>query len=194
MNDKRNYDILTKFKGRNKKSSTSVGKTDSLLLILKWGGELTPMGKTQAEELGRAFRCVYPGGQGKQININDGKDFIISYKVYGIVKIFSAYQIDRYFSWFFFLIKKIVFLKRNNKLFSGEYGRAPGFGFLRLHSTYRHDLKIYASDEGRVQTTAAAFTKVLYLYFIKKYFYFEIMLFQAISFSFFSYLKYFQFN
>jgi len=34
-------------------------------------------------------------------------------------------------------------------------------GLLRLHSTYRHDLKIYASDEGRVQMTAAAFTKGL---------------------------------
>lgn len=34
---------------------------------------------------------------------------------------------------------------------------------LRLHSTYRHDLKIYASDEGRVQMTAAAFAKVLVL-------------------------------
>ena len=32
-------------------------------------------------------------------------------------------------------------------------------GLLRLHSTYRHDLKIYASDEGRVQMTAAAFAK-----------------------------------
>ena len=40
------------------------------------------------------------------------------------------------------------------------YGNIPGFGFLRLHSTYRHDLKIYASDEGRVQMTAAAFAKV----------------------------------
>ncbi|RUS84821.1 hypothetical protein EGW08_007436, partial [Elysia chlorotica] len=38
---------------------------------------------------------------------------------------------------------------------------APGLGFLRLHSTFRHDLKIYASDEGRVQMTAAAFTKGL---------------------------------
>lgn len=36
-----------------------------------------------------------------------------------------------------------------------------GLGFLRLHSTYRHDLKIYASDEGRVQMTAAAFAKGL---------------------------------
>ncbi|XP_071505816.1 inositol hexakisphosphate and diphosphoinositol-pentakisphosphate kinase 2-like [Diadema antillarum] len=76
----------------------------SLLLILKWGGELTPAGRVQAEELGRAFRCIYPGGQ-------------------------------------------------------GDYAGFPGCGLLRLHSTYRHDLKIYASDEGRVQMTAAAFTK-----------------------------------
>ncbi|XP_047133607.1 inositol hexakisphosphate and diphosphoinositol-pentakisphosphate kinase 2 isoform X1 [Hydra vulgaris] len=106
MNDKRNYDMITKFKGRNKTTDLSISTTKSLLLILKWGGELTAMGKKQAEELGRAFRCVYPGGQ-------------------------------------------------------GEYGRVPGFGFLRLHSTYRHDLKIYASDEGRVQVTAAAFAKGL---------------------------------
>ncbi len=38
---------------------------------------------------------------------------------------------------------------------------AGGGGLLRLHSTYRHDLKIYSSDEGRVQTSAAAFTKGL---------------------------------
>ena len=31
----------------------------SLLLIAKWGGELTTMGKEQALELGRAFRYVY---------------------------------------------------------------------------------------------------------------------------------------
>ena len=41
----------------------------------------------------------------------------------------------------------------------GDYG-SPGLGLLRLHSTHRHDLKIYASDEGRVQMTAAAFAKV----------------------------------
>ena len=45
---------------------------------------------------------------------------------------------------------------------TGQF-EAPGLGFLRLHSTFRHDLKIYASDEGRVQMTAAAFTKVLLL-------------------------------
>ena len=81
----------------------SLGRV--LLLILKWGGELTPAGKKQAEEYGRTFRCMYPGGE-------------------------------------------------------GEYSSLPGSGFLRLHSTYRHDLKVYASDEGRVQMTAAAFTKV----------------------------------
>ena len=42
----------------------------------------------------------------------------------------------------------------------GDYGESPGLGLLRLHSTFRHDLKIYASDEGRVQMTAAAFAKV----------------------------------
>ncbi|OQU87660.1 hypothetical protein SORBI_3003G315166 [Sorghum bicolor] len=38
---------------------------------------------------------------------------------------------------------------------------SEGPGLLRLHSTYRHDLKIYSSDEGRVQMSAAAFAKGL---------------------------------
>ncbi|XP_035824670.1 inositol hexakisphosphate and diphosphoinositol-pentakisphosphate kinase 2 [Aplysia californica] len=108
--------------GRPKRSSSEEDLTDSdqgalspgvddaprdpsLVLILKWGGELTPAGRIQAENLGKAFRTLYPGGQGQF--------------------------------------------------------EAPGLGFLRLHSTFRHDLKIYASDEGRVQMTAAAFTKGL---------------------------------
>ena len=33
-------------------------------------------------------------------------------------------------------------------------------GLLRLHSTYRHDLKCYSSDEGRCLKTAAGFLKV----------------------------------
>ncbi|XP_058778773.1 inositol hexakisphosphate and diphosphoinositol-pentakisphosphate kinase VIP2-like isoform X2 [Vicia villosa] len=43
-----------------------------------------------------------------------------------------------------------------NKVYPGE-----GTGLLRLHSTYRHDLKIYSSDEGRVQMSAAGFAKGL---------------------------------
>ncbi|XP_049578861.1 inositol hexakisphosphate and diphosphoinositol-pentakisphosphate kinase 2 isoform X3 [Syngnathus scovelli] len=93
----------------------------SLLLVLKWGGELTPAGRVQAEELGRAFRCMYPGGQAgrhRALGCESPIDF-------------------------------------------GDYAGYPGCGLLRLHSTYRHDLKIYASDEGRVQMTAAAFAKGL---------------------------------
>ncbi|XP_039665129.1 inositol hexakisphosphate and diphosphoinositol-pentakisphosphate kinase 2 isoform X4 [Perca fluviatilis] len=92
----------------------------SLLLVLKWGGELTPAGRVQAEELGRAFRCMYPGGQAgnRRSRGCESPDF-------------------------------------------GDYAGFPGCGLLRLHSTYRHDLKIYASDEGRVQMTAAAFAKGL---------------------------------
>ena len=41
-----------------------------------------------------------------------------------------------------------------NLLYPGEDD-----GVLRLHASYRHDLKIYTSDEGRVQMTAAAFAK-----------------------------------
>ncbi|KAG9489224.1 hypothetical protein GDO78_005298 [Eleutherodactylus coqui] len=94
----------------------------SLLLVLKWGGELTPAGRVQAEELGRAFRCMYPGGQ-----------------VGG----------------------NIMALGCSSPIDFGDYAGFPGCGLLRLHSTYRHDLKIYASDEGRVQMTAAAFAKGL---------------------------------
>ncbi|OQS00903.1 inositol hexakisphosphate and diphosphoinositol-pentakisphosphate kinase [Achlya hypogyna] len=75
------------------------GRISQLLLIVKWGGDLTHSGIQQAETLGQHFRQImYPGGDG---------------------------------------------------------------GLLRLHSTYRHDLKIYTSDEGRVQKTAASFAKGL---------------------------------
>uniref|UniRef100_A0A7N6BXP9 Inositol hexakisphosphate and diphosphoinositol-pentakisphosphate kinase n=1 Tax=Anabas testudineus TaxID=64144 RepID=A0A7N6BXP9_ANATE len=102
---------------------TNESKKDgpSLLLVLKWGGELTPAGRVQAEELGRAFRCMYPGGQAgdhRSLGCESPVEF-------------------------------------------GDYAGFPGCGLLRLHSTYRHDLKIYASDEGRVQMTAAAFAKGL---------------------------------
>ncbi|XP_075677724.1 inositol hexakisphosphate and diphosphoinositol-pentakisphosphate kinase 2 isoform X4 [Dermatophagoides pteronyssinus] len=95
-------------KGRPRRSSSEedLPREPSLLCIVKWGGELTPRGRIQAEEMGKLFRCMYPGGQ-------------------------------------------------------GEYSGNQGLGFLRLHSTFRHDLKIYASDEGRVQMTAAAFAKGL---------------------------------
>ncbi|CAK4608791.1 unnamed protein product [Aphanomyces euteiches] len=81
------------------KAQEKVGRVTQLLVIVKWGGDLTHSGIQQAETLGQHFRQImYPGGDG---------------------------------------------------------------GLLRLHSTYRHDLKIYTSDEGRVQKTAASFAKGL---------------------------------
>ena len=41
------------------------------------------------------------------------------------------------------------------------YPDSPGGGILRLHSTFRHDLKIKTSDEGRVMKTAASYAKGL---------------------------------
>ncbi|XP_042888177.1 inositol hexakisphosphate and diphosphoinositol-pentakisphosphate kinase 2-like isoform X14 [Penaeus japonicus] len=108
-------------RGWKRRSSSEEGdspREPSLVLILKWGGELTPAGRIQAEELGRIFRCMYPGGQERSEWIEES-------------------------------------------LAGCEYAGTQGLGLLRLHSTYRHDLKIYASDEGRVQMTAAAFAKGL---------------------------------
>ncbi|ETW09794.1 hypothetical protein, variant [Aphanomyces invadans] len=80
-------------------SPRKESRVTQLLVIVKWGGDLTHSGIQQAETLGQHFRQImYPGGDG---------------------------------------------------------------GLLRLHSTYRHDLKIYTSDEGRVQKTAASFAKGL---------------------------------
>ena len=55
--------------------------------------------------------------------------------------------------------KQSIHLGRNFR--HSMYPDAPGGGILRLHSTFRHDLKIKTSDEGRVMKTAAAFAKGL---------------------------------
>ncbi|XP_037077172.1 inositol hexakisphosphate and diphosphoinositol-pentakisphosphate kinase 2-like [Pollicipes pollicipes] len=122
-----NRKIQIKYQPKGWKRSSedeSTSEEPSLVLVLKWGGELTPAGRVQAEELGKIFRCMYPGGQG-----------IMQPWGSGMSEGFPAYH------W--------------------EYAGTQGLGLLRLHSTYRHDLKIYASDEGRVQMTAAAFAKGL---------------------------------
>ncbi|GFE54206.1 histidine acid phosphatase [Babesia ovis] len=73
------------------------GEIKQVLLVAKWGGELTRVGECQAQDLGRRFRQ-------------------------------SLYPTDC-------------------------------TGLVRLHSTYRHDFKIFTSIEGRCQLTSAAFTK-----------------------------------
>ena len=61
------YCTVQQPKGRPRSTSSEeeVRGDPSLLLVLKWGGELTPTGRVQAEELGKVFRCMYPGGQGE---------------------------------------------------------------------------------------------------------------------------------
>ncbi|CAN0109624.1 unnamed protein product, partial [Heterosigma akashiwo] len=77
------------------------GRPTQLQLVAKWGGELTALGRRQAERLGARFRQrLYPDPTG-------------------------------------------------------------GAGILQLHSTFRHDLKLRSSDEGRVMKTAAAFAQGL---------------------------------
>jgi len=62
--DRRGKGQLVTAASQDSVASLSKDSEPSLVLILKWGGELTPAGKIQAEELGKAFRCMYPGGQG----------------------------------------------------------------------------------------------------------------------------------
>lgn len=85
------------FLGINRKVQIKKTKEEtSFQLILKWGGEITPAGIEQAEDLGRYYQSFYPKDE----------------------------------------------------------------GLLKLHQSFRHDLKVYASDEGRVQMTAASFSRV----------------------------------
>ncbi|KAI4467915.1 diphosphoinositol pentakisphosphate kinase [Holotrichia oblita] len=269
-------------KGRPRGSSSDdVDKPaePSLVLILKWGGELTPAGRIQAEELGRIFRCMYPGGQGRHLagsyfaflfinilvlfslylpvicdflsfcnlfyanvsysdmyaweiserdkrkcniilfgcqeNCDSSKEQIDSdtsllkdmtstikldmldtkpirvgkfdgtksnrarplrvilgseAAVFVALKTFKEAKLSGKYSNISMYRDRTpmqIQLHRNAKmeldtrLRNGEYAGAQGLGLLRLHSTFRHDLKIYASDEGRVQMTAAAFAKGL---------------------------------
>jgi len=108
MQDKANMELVRdilmlhdKFTGINRKVQfkplqwSRDGSVAQCRVVVKWGGEITKMGREQAEDLGRRLRL-------------------------------SLY---------------------------------PNDGLLRLHSTFRHDFKMYSSIEGRCQTTAAAFTK-----------------------------------
>jgi inositol-hexakisphosphate/diphosphoinositol-pentakisphosphate 1-kinase len=57
-----NRKVQMKYQPNGMKASSSdednKSNDPSLVLILKWGGELTPAGRVQAEELGRMFRCM----------------------------------------------------------------------------------------------------------------------------------------
>jgi len=88
-------------------SWASDGSVSELCVVLKYGGILTDVGVSQAEDLGHKFRAeMYPDERAEGVSKRDT-------------------------------------------------------GLLRLHATQRHDFKVYSSDEGRVQMSAAAFTRGL---------------------------------
>ncbi|XP_042587903.1 inositol hexakisphosphate and diphosphoinositol-pentakisphosphate kinase 2 [Cyprinus carpio] len=59
---KKKWDVLVRSKVCSKAviAKCAEGRPVVMILVLKWGGELTPAGRVQAEELGRAFRCMVP--------------------------------------------------------------------------------------------------------------------------------------
>jgi len=91
-------EIRDTFSGLNRKVQIKriIGDPNRALVVAKWGGDLTSLGRKQAEQLGQTMP---------------------------------------------------------ETLFSSEES------LLRLHSSFRHDFKIYSSQEGRCQLTAASFTK-----------------------------------
>eukprot|EP00928_Gymnodinium_smaydae_P032554 TRINITY_DN23544_c0_g5_i1.p1 TRINITY_DN23544_c0_g5~~TRINITY_DN23544_c0_g5_i1.p1 ORF type:complete len:1129 (+),score=278.28 TRINITY_DN23544_c0_g5_i1:144-3530(+) len=92
---------------------TEQEEVTELLVVLKYGGILTPAGEAQAERLGHKFRlAMYPG------------------------ELETAEE-------------------------TPSSNQKSSNGLLRLHATQRHDFKVYSSDEGRVQMSAAAFTRGL---------------------------------
>lgn len=115
-------DVLSKghrFDGINRKVQlkptqwNEAGEVTEIMIVLKYGGTLTPAGVAQAEQLGHRFRYeMYPG----ECTDCDAIGFAPAKKDQGL---------------------------------------------LRLHATQRHDFKVYSSDEGRVQLSAAAFTRGL---------------------------------
>ncbi|KAF1744830.1 hypothetical protein MXB_3820, partial [Myxobolus squamalis] len=113
LDDKRNKILECKFRAHHPEAREVIDFSErSLLLILKWGGELTEVGRIEAEEFGQRFANLYP--KNDQASLTTSK-----------------------------------FLK--NSRFSK--------GLLRLHSTYRHNMKVFSSNEGRVELTAAAFAR-----------------------------------
>jgi hypothetical protein len=135
-----------------------------LLLILKYGGVLTHAGRKQTEELGKVFRTVmYPRWALALAVVADGGGQVRAAPGTCSPAVGADWQgrsRDEGPWWWRPWRRHLRRAAPSPALRPGRYGHHGG-GLLRLHSTYRHDFKIYSSDEGRVQTSAAAFTKGL---------------------------------
>ena len=101
------------------------------ILVMKWGGELTNAGGSPRGGL-LLDRAAAAQGRSKQSLLVDGL---------GSRCTWANLQVRQLRGCWVFVRRPVL------------------AGLLRLHASYRHDLKIYSSDEGRVQMTAAAFAK-----------------------------------
>ncbi|XP_059449633.1 inositol hexakisphosphate and diphosphoinositol-pentakisphosphate kinase VIP2-like isoform X5 [Corylus avellana] len=129
------------------KVKLKVTEEKLLKLMLKYNGgrprsETKLKSAVQLQDLLDATRMLVPRSRPGRESDSETEDFEHAEKLRQVKAVLEeAEDLGRYF--------------RNN-MYPGE-----GTGLLRLHSTYRHDLKIYSSDEGRVQMSAAAFAKGL---------------------------------
>ena len=65
-----------------------------------------------------------------------------------LIFVTNAFNTCQNYLLFLFLSMACMNLINFFLILEGDYAGTQGLGLLRLHSTYRHDLKIYASDEG----------------------------------------------
>ena len=118
-----------------------------VLLVLKWGGVLTERGKLQASHIGKTFRAaMYPKTDVLGLGL---------LRLHSTLCISLTHFVDGY------SISLTHFVDGySNTLFLGYAIDRHELNTPRSNTgTFRHDLKIYSSDEGRCLMTAAAFAK-----------------------------------
>uniref|UniRef100_M4C9X9 Inositol hexakisphosphate and diphosphoinositol-pentakisphosphate kinase n=1 Tax=Brassica campestris TaxID=3711 RepID=M4C9X9_BRACM len=126
---------------RTPKQKVKLNITEEKLLnlMLKYNGgkpraETKLKSAVQLQDLLDATRMLVPRTRQGRESDSDPEDLEHAEKLRQVKTVLEeAEELGRFF--------------RNN-MYPGE-----GTGLLRLHSTYRHDLKIYSSDEGRVQVS-----------------------------------------
>ncbi|KAL0424328.1 UNVERIFIED_CONTAM: Inositol hexakisphosphate and diphosphoinositol-pentakisphosphate kinase VIP2 [Sesamum radiatum] len=121
------------------KVKLKVTEEKLLNLMLKYNGgrpraETKLKSAVQLQDLLDATRILVPRTRPGRESDSEAEDIEHAEKLRQVKAVLEeAEELGRYF---------------RNYMYPGE-----GTGLLRLHSTYRHDLKIYSSDEGRVQVS-----------------------------------------
>ncbi|KAJ0099091.1 hypothetical protein Patl1_22104 [Pistacia atlantica] len=131
--------VVMRHGDRTPKQKVKLKVTEERLLnlMLKYNGgrprsETKLKSAVQLQDLLDATRMLVPRSRPGRESDSEAEDIEHAEKLRQVKAVLEeAEELGRFF--------------RNN-MYPGE-----GTGLLRLHSTYRHDLKIYSSDEGRVQ-------------------------------------------